>query len=133
MGPARRPVLVRLWERVRVGGEDECWPWLGAASSGYGYIRVGGRDGAKVGAHVVAYESVHGPIPLGHEVDHLCENKRCCNPAHLEAVTHQDNMLRFHGQRTTCLHGHPLDGVRRDGRRKKRYCKTCTRARNAKA
>jgi hypothetical protein len=45
-------------------------------------------------AHAVAYEALHGPVPPGRELDHLCENKLCVNPSHLEPVTHQENVIR---------------------------------------
>jgi hypothetical protein len=47
-----------------------------------------------VGAHVFAYESYYGPLPAGMEPDHLCSNTLCCNPLHLEAVSHRTNVLR---------------------------------------
>lgn len=128
----RAPLADRLWAKVDERGPDECWPWTGACTpNGYGQINAGGRHGKKLQAHRVVYELVVGPIPQGHEIDHLCERKDCCNPSHLEPVTRQDNMLRFHGQRTTCRRGHPLDGVTRTHNRgvpgQHRYCKTCAR------
>ncbi len=70
--------------------EDGCWEWLHAIQvRGYGVLR--GRL-----AHRVIYEAVRGPIPEGLQIDHLCENKRCVNPWHLEAVTLQENLRRYY-------------------------------------
>jgi hypothetical protein len=62
--------------------------------------------------HRVAYEAVNGPIPGGLVIDHLCRNRLCANPAHLEAVTHRVNLLRGigvaakHAAKTACPRGH---------------------------
>ena len=120
-------------ERVKKGGPDECWRWLMSLTNyGYGqffYRRVG------LAAHRIMYEAEHGTIPKGLQIDHLCRNRWCCNPAHMEAVTSRENTLRGMGpsalnaRKTHCVHGHPLSGenLRREGR--KRRCKECGRAR----
>lgn len=97
----------RFWPKVDKSGE--CWNWTGVlGGGGYGYISVGGRTGRDLRAHRVSYEWAHGPIPDGLEIDHLCQNKRCVNPDHLEAVTKSENQLRWREGRATCNHGHPL-------------------------
>src|SRR6202030_118623 len=65
-----------------------CWLWLGACNE-FGYGKFG-----KVKAHRFSYEREKGPIPDGLEIDHLCRNKSCVNPDHLEAVTHGENRRR---------------------------------------
>lgn len=71
----------------------ECWLWTGTiALNGYGLIYRQG--GPLVGAHRLAYEVHVGPIPKGYELDHLCRVRRCVNPAHLEPVTHSENVRR---------------------------------------
>jgi len=71
---------------------DDCWLWKGCRnSSGYGTVFF---DGKSQGAHRVAYTLKHGSIPDGTEIDHLCRNRACCNPAHLEAISHAENMER---------------------------------------
>jgi hypothetical protein len=67
-------------------------PWLGGKNAaGYGYFWL---DGRLVSAHGHAYAEAYGPLPEGHEPDHLCENKGCVNPEHLEGVTGADNKRR---------------------------------------
>jgi len=82
-------------ERYRVedrGYETPCWIWqLGQFPNGYGQVGV---DGRKMGAHRFYYEREKGPIPEGLEPDHLCRNRDCVNPDHLEPVTHSENVRR---------------------------------------
>lgn len=69
-----------------------CWFWLGATNSdGYGRIRIEGKTKF---AHRIYYEHHIGPIPDGLELDHLCRNRSCVRPEHLEPVTHKENIRR---------------------------------------
>jgi hypothetical protein len=121
-----------------VRGPGECWPWLaGTTGGGYGYIVKGGKHGKMLGAHRVAYELTVGPIPPGLCIDHLCRNRACVNPAHLEPVTMQTNLLRgetaaaANAAKTACKRGHPFDEAntgRQDGGY--RECRTCRRTRD---
>ena len=85
-----------------------CWVWTrGRSQAGYGQI---GSGRAVDYTHRAMYEMFHGEIPAGHDIDHLCRNRACCNPMHLEAVTHRENMQRGAiAKRTHCPHGHPYD------------------------
>lgn len=80
----------RFWNKVdQAGGPDDCWPWMAAADRfGYGRFWIDGRLQL---AHRVAYELSTGDHLGGLEVDHRCFNLRCCNPAHLRAVTSKWN------------------------------------------
>lgn len=91
-----RSAIDRIIDRILVG--DGCWVWPGAKNSqGYGRIGAGGRTWAYT--HRVVYEALVGPIPDGLDLDHLCRNPSCCNPAHLEPVTRTENSLRGHAAR----------------------------------
>jgi hypothetical protein len=104
--------IQRFWAKVDKRGEDECWPWLAnKLPKGYGTIRI---DKRRCYAHRVSYELHRGPIPEGMQIDHLCRNPGCVNPAHLEVVTPRENVLRGNGlsaqnaRKTHCPKGHPL-------------------------
>jgi hypothetical protein len=119
---------------------DGCWEWPGARLlNGYG---IGVVTLASLGlkpksfyAHRVAYEHWVGPIPDGLTVDHLCRNKGCVNPEHLEAVTLAENISRAHKKPADmpCPRGHPPEWRDDSGGRR---CAACTReyqnARNAR-
>lgn len=97
-----RPYEVWFWERVAKGDPDECWLWTGhLGSGGYGAAYVRGVRTNR-GAHRVAYELAVGPVPDGLEIDHLCFTRRCCNPAHLEPVTHAENVRRSYERHRAC-------------------------------
>ncbi len=84
----------RFWSKVDKDGLGGCWLWT-AGTNGWGYGSFWNGT-ASVGAHVFAYESTIGQVPAGLTIDHLCENKRCCNPAHMEPVTAAENTRRAH-------------------------------------
>lgn len=100
----------RFWLQVQAGPSDQCWPWTGALEKGYGRIRVG--NGKRMPVHRWAYTDVFGPVTDGMVIDHLCRNRACCNPAHLEPVDNRTNLLRgeTHAARnaakTQCVRGH---------------------------
>lgn len=105
MTPPLQWYVMRFWDKVKVMGPEECWPWMGSTSSGYGMLGIGKRSW---GAHRISYQLVVGRIPRKWEIDHLCRNKICVNPAHLEAVRKGENIRRgWVGRRPTqCPQGH---------------------------
>lgn len=131
-------MLERFLMKVEVA-ETGCWEWTAARRYGYGAFRVGNKMEQ---AHRVAYRFWVGVIPAGCEIDHLCRNQGCVNPAHLEAVTHQENMRRGESpvarqaKKTHCPQGHPYSGtnlVLDGGHRKCRICSNeRTRLRDAR-
>jgi hypothetical protein len=106
------------------GLDPVCWTWTAAVTSkGYGSTC---HQGHSVSTHRLAYELLIGPILDGLQIDHLCRNTRCCNPAHLEPVTARVNMQRARAV-TVCTRGHeytPENTIwKKHGTR--RNCRTC--------
>lgn len=101
----------RFWSKV-VDGPDRCWLWIaGDDGMGYGTFFY---EGANKKAHRASYEGLVRPIPAGMTLDHLCRNRRCVNPKHLEVVSLATNVLRgnsptaINSRKTHCAKGHPL-------------------------
>src|SRR5262249_48328271 len=130
--------IPRIRKRIRSDQATGCWIWTGGrTSSGYGSVS---RKGRNTTAHRVVYEVTREQVPDRLVVDHLCRNRLCCRPDHLEVVTNQENVrrgdaARKNGERqrnkTHCLRGHSLAGLNLyttpNGNRQ---CKTCKRERN---
>jgi len=117
----------KVEQRIERQPGDGCWNWVGhIALSGYGLFWVAGRD-IQVLAHRLVYQLLVGEIPFGLCLDHLCRNKRCVNPKHLEPVTLVENFRRGRILKTHCKHGHPLSGdnLLTISTRPGRHCKTC--------
>lgn len=127
-GPKPRDVLDRIADKFTVG--DSCWEWTAYISpQGYGKAYI--APGRQVTAHRALYEIMVGPVPAGMEVDHLCRNRRCVRPDHLEAVTPAENNRRGIGPvrtrearyaQTHCLRGHLLPDPGPNGKRRCRPC-----------
>lgn len=118
---------LRFRMKVRIDGRTGCWNWAGAISSnGYGTF-------AKDAAHRWSYRHFVGPIGDGLDLDHLCRNRSCVRPSHLEPVTRSENLLRGYAARglpTSCKRGHDYTpentGINPTNGR--RFCRECGRS-----
>ncbi|MGW4028263.1 HNH endonuclease signature motif containing protein [Streptomyces sp. NPDC004838] len=120
----KEPPLTRLLDKTVFNTETGCWEWTGSrGTNGYGSFPV---PGLTAQAHRAAYLLLAGPIPPGLHLDHLCRNRRCVNPDHLEPVTQAENNRRAGAARTRCAQGHAYTEAntyrRRTGRRNCRQC-----------
>jgi len=94
-GPTPKPLAERFWSKVALAEDDACWEWLASkGGEGYGQIKAGGADRRMLGAHRVAWELLAGPIGDSLVIDHLCRNRGCVNPRHMQPVTNGENVRR---------------------------------------
>lgn len=113
----------RFFDKVELSN-NSCWLWIaGKTPDGYGKF-------LSYLAHRWLFERLHGPIPTGLQLDHLCRVRNCVNPDHLEIVTPRENIARgISGNKTHCINGHPYNSANtytyyRNGN-KHRYCRIC--------
>lgn len=131
MGTLHNLDIARVWDSIST--QEDCWEWTGSLRpDGYGRIYFGGRDSGRVWrAHRLVYEVLVGPIPDGMTLDHLCRNRRCVNPDHLEPVPNRENVLRGIGitaenkRKTHCVRGHEFTPDNTYAHGSKRHCRTC--------
>ncbi len=129
--PPGTPLPERLRAKITINSSNGCWEWQASlTTNGYGQIMV---DKRKCYAHRIAYEVFVGEIPSDLEIDHLCCNKRCINPQHLETVTSRENTARHFNNwidarsASHCKRGHEYTAAntlkRPNGGR---ACRTCS-------
>jgi len=112
--------------------ESGCLVWTGCLSaSGYGRFYMGGET---LWAHRVAYEFKNGSIPAGLVIDHLCRNRACVNPNHMEVVSNAENLRRglAFNYKDGCNEGHTREPVNAQGRRICRKCKNAAGRRDGR-
>lgn len=126
----------RIWSKLKLA-DSGCWEWQGSLSpDGYGLTTFGRK--VRTSVHRAVYQAMRGPIPDNLVCDHLCRNRRCANPDHIEPVTNAENLRRGEGglvvraiaaanaAKTHCKRGHPLSGDNlRLPYRGNRMCRTC--------
>lgn len=122
----------RFLKKIRNGLPNACWPWAGCKEKdGYGICRINLK---RLRAHRVSYELFRGKIPKGLVIDHLCRQRACVNPLHMEPVTSAENTGRseiapavINSKKKYCLRGHPLSGdnliLTKDNKRNCRICR----------
>lgn len=136
MTPTTSALPERFWSKVQQ--TETCWNWTATrCRGGYGQFRL---DGKIQRAHRVSYLHLVGEIPAGLELDHLCRNRACVNPDHLEPVTRRENTIRGAAgevnarrelSRTHCKRGHAFDEQNTLWSKGRRYCRPCRAIREA--
>jgi hypothetical protein len=138
-GDERLPA--RFWEKTVIECATGCWLWVACKQKpgGYGKYQVGYSTRL---AHREAYRVLISEVERGLQLDHLCRNRACVNPSHLEPVSHRENQLRGEGfvarnsQKTHCPMGHELVGDNLDANslaRGRRDCRLCRNTRKRRA
>lgn len=125
----RADAWTRFWLKVAI--RDGCWEWT-ASVNGKGYPNFTAASGKPQLAHRFVFKQWRGEIAASLQIDHLCANRRCVRPDHLEAVTPSVNVRRRAWRyKTQCLRGHAYDDAntlhRSDG---VRVCRACNRLRD---
>ncbi len=121
-----------FWSKVRFPEDtiNQCWNWTRCTHKGYGQVGINHR---LCQAHRVAYIFLFGAIPEELEIDHLCRNRLCVNPMHLEPVPSRVNTLRgdcpaaINARKTHCIRGHEFTPENTLLWRNKKRCRFCTR------
>ena len=147
-----QPAHVRVLKRVSTRNPVQCWLWEGARNpNGYGVVQSGGKGSGMAYVHRVIYEALVDAIAADQQVDHICHTQAvargecvggrdclhriCVNPAHLEAVTQQENLLRgntlpgANARKTRCPQRHLYDEGNTYLYKGNRQCRTCRRER----
>lgn len=131
----RKNTEIDFWMRVDKDAPNGCWQWLGSqGQKGYAQWHIGGKT---IYVHRYSYNILVGEIPISLVIDHLCRNRSCVNPGHMELVTQQENILRGIGlaaqasRATHCPQGHSYDVGNTYIYQGRRYCRACGRKRTS--
>ena len=138
---AQQPLIERFMHLVSPEPNTGCWLWFGSGTqNGYGQFWISSRRSQV--AHKFLYESIHGPIGHGLNLDHLCRVRCCVNPNHLEPVTRAENLRRSpirtagaqasakaRAAQSHCKRGHEFTQENTYLNQGKRYCMDCRRLR----
>ncbi len=132
--PAWMPLAdrIEIWRKESTTNGQGCWLWERPLNrKGYGHAWVARKHFA---IHRLSYQHFVGPIPEALQIDHLCKNRNCWNPEHLEVVTLRENIRRGdagkpQASRTHCPQGHPYNEENTARRNGERVCKKCARDR----
>lgn len=147
MPPKPRPLLERFdesWAPVAGPLETPCWNWTSGIHSRDGYAIFNAPPTGQVPegraprykghrAYKWRWEHEHGPVPDGLELDHLCRNRACVNPEHMEPVTHEENNRRslsptaINARKAHCPAGHPYAEDNLRSGQTGRKCRACER------
>jgi len=124
-------LIKRFWSKVEI--TKSCWNWI-AFKDKDGYGQFGESSKIKHRSHRFSYELLESKIPKGLQLDHLCRNRGCVNPAHLQIVTSKENVRRspsYNGSKTHCKRGHEFNYTNtyyhQSNTRKYRNCVLCRR------
>lgn len=146
MAKKAKCLKARFWSSVSANSAEGCWNWNGPKTF-YGYGRlmesIGNGKTKQLMAHRFAYEQIVGKIQDVMTIDHVCRNKLCVNPAHMEVVTRGENSIRSHSRNMVamrencCTNGHKIENenvikeIRGNGKERLR-CKICSLEREKK-
>lgn len=132
---SRKNTEADFWRKVDKEAPNGCWQWLGSqGAKGYAQWHIAGKI---IYVHRYAYNVLVGEIPPELIIDHLCRNRSCVNPEHIELVTQRENILRGIGLAaqgsvaTHCPQGHPYDDQNTYIYQGRRYCRACGRQRTS--
>lgn len=125
-----KPNPDNVWNHIEFSKNPKgCWNWKGAlGNKGYGYVSFNSK---LYKAHRFVYEYLIGKIPEGLTLDHLCRNRKCVNPDHLEPMTLKENqkrgLINQNKGKTHCKYGHKFSKINTYISRRGRQCKECHR------